>query len=125
MSFYKNAGVEIVHPREGQILKPGQIVCIDVHEMRPLTVSDLYKDYSKRYSYAESAERYFSQKPVRYFKVIEVELTHRGSASFCNNCPFQIEGGYCLRGLFPGSSCEELPDRDGKYFHTTFEEIEL
>lgn len=125
MSFYKNTGAEIVHPHEGQVLKPGQIVCIDVHEMRPLTDSDLYRECGKRYSYAEAAERYFSRGSVRYFKVIEVELAFRGSASFCSNCPFQIEGDYCLRGLFPGSSCEELPERDGKCFHTTFEEIEL
>lgn len=124
MSFYKNTGTEIVHPREGQVLKPGQIVCIDVHEMRPLEDSD-QETLFKEISYAKSVEKYFSQKPVRYFRVIEIELTHRGSTSFCTNCPFHMIGGYCLRGLFPGSSCERLPERDGKHYHTAFEEIEL
>lgn len=125
MSFYRNTGVEIVHPREGQVLKPGQIVCIDVHEMRPLSDSDLYRSCGKIYSYAEAAERYFSHKSVRYFKVIEVELAHKATLSFCYNCHFQMRGEYCLRGLFPGSSCAELPERNGRYFHTAFEEIEL
>lgn len=124
MSFYKNADAEIVHPQEGQVLKPDQIVCIDVHEMRPLTASD-QEALFKGISYAKSAEKYFSQKPVHYFRVIEVEVSNIETSSFCNNCPFHMIGDFCLRGLFPGSSCERLPDRDGKHYHTTFEEIEL
>lgn len=125
MSFYKNTGIEIVHPRKGQSLKPGQIMCLDIKERRELLDADKVRSLYAGMSYAESVERYFNQKSARYFRVLDIKLKSRDDTSFCVNCSLVGPGGFCMRGMFPGSSCKVLPERNGEYHHTSFEEIEL